>query len=69
MTDATPRYKCGKIKQTQDRANRRYRDRQQRMRGWVDEVAQELQLDRDQLLTRKNAELVVQLLRNHNPGS
>ncbi|QFQ02285.1 hypothetical protein CUROG_04550 [Corynebacterium urogenitale] len=68
MADAVARYKSGQIKATQDRADRNYRRRQRELRTWVDQVAGELGLSRDQLLTARNAELVAQLLKNHNPG-
>lgn len=59
------RYASGTIKATQDRANRNYREKQKRMRTWVDDVSEELGVTRDQLLTSSNASLVAQLLKSH----
>lgn len=69
MADAVARYKSGQIKDTQDRADATYRRRQRELRTWVDRIAGELGLGRYQLLATHNAELVAQLLKNHNPGS
>lgn len=67
MSDFATRYKSGQLKATQDRANRRYRQRQSEMRTWVDQVAQQLGLERDQLLTSCNSELVARILKIHSP--
>ena len=48
--------------------NRRYRTRQARYRDWMDGIATELGMTRDQLATATNAELVACALRRSEEG-
>lgn len=57
------RYANGSTRDQQNAANTRYRRKQQRMRTWVDEVAEWLGLSRDELIGSP-AVLVAELLAN-----
>lgn len=63
MTDHL--YANGATREQQLGYNNRWRDKQKRMRSWVDDVAESLGTTRDELLTARNAQLVADLLRNH----
>lgn len=56
------RYSNGSTPDQQQEANRRYRRKQAHYRQWLDDVAAALGLNRDQLTTSRNAELVARAL-------
>lgn len=58
-------YSNGVSREQQLRYNSNWRDKQKRMRSWVDDVAESLGTTRDELLTARNAELVAKLLQEH----
>lgn len=63
----THRYRNGSTPDQQAAADRKYRERQRRLRAWTDDLAESVGLSRDQLLTLGNAELVSKLLQSHDP--
>lgn len=58
-------YANGASREQQLGYNNRWRDKQKRMRSWVDDVAGALGVSRDELLTTGNARLVSDLLQHH----
>ena len=61
--DAMKRYANGNTRDQQNAANTRYRRKQQRVRSWVDDVAEGLGITRDELIGSP-AVLVAELLSN-----
>lgn len=58
----TYRHPNGNTREQQAVADRRYRDRQRRQRAWVDELAEALGVDKDQLTATPAADLVHRIL-------
>lgn len=59
------RYANGNTPQQQAAADHRYRQTQQQLRAWTDEIAAHLGLTRAELVTRLSPELVSELVRRH----
>lgn len=60
------RYTNGNTPEQQQAADRRYREQQRRVRTWVDDVAREAGITKDQLLATSTATLVSALLHNQS---
>ncbi|MGV0362444.1 hypothetical protein ACUY2X_10205 [Corynebacterium minutissimum] len=63
MNAINRRYSNGNTRDQQNAANTRYRRKQQRLRSWVDDIAEQLGLTRDELISSP-AVLVAELLSN-----
>lgn len=61
-------YSNGYTPEQQNVANRRYRAKQRAVRGWIDEVAEELGVTREQLVSMPSAQ-VAEVLRSLRPYS